>query len=142
MSEPLQVRPRIPYWLTHWAPAAVWLGVMLYFSSVPDPYAVLGPVRLLRSDDAVYHTAGFVVLGVLVTRVAALVAPPLTGGLAWRVILLCIGYGILDEVHQIPIPGRTFNVMDILCDASGAVVGVVLAVLVGRLIAGRRRDTS
>jgi VanZ family protein len=107
---------------------------MLYFSSVPDPYAILTPgvLAVLRSDDAVYHVLGFVVLGVLVSRVAAVVASGLTGGVVWRAVLLCVGYGVLDELHQIPIPGRAFNVVDILCDALGAVIGVGLAVLVAR----------
>lgn len=49
--------------------------------------------------------------------------------LSWRRALLfslglAIGYAVLDEVHQLFIPGRSGNMVDVLIDALGAIFGV------------------
>lgn len=36
-------------------------------------------------------------------------------------------FGLLDELHQIPIPGRTFAWLDVAADASGVLFGLWLA---------------
>jgi VanZ family protein len=41
-------------------------------------------------------------------------------------ILLTIGYGVLDEWHQYYVPGRYASLSDLLFDAVGAIVGVIL----------------
>lgn len=38
-------------------------------------------------------------------------------------IFICVLYGISDEIHQIPIPGRAFEIKDIVIDATGSIVG-------------------
>ncbi len=48
----------------------------------------------------------------------------------------CILYAILDEVHQLFVPGRGGQVKDVLIDAAGAAFGVILYLLMqkGRMI--------
>ena len=41
-------------------------------------------------------------------------------------IIFCILYAISDEVHQIFIHGRAFQVMDIMIDSCGAILGILL----------------
>ena len=51
--------------------------------------------------------------------------------------LFGFGYAVLDEIHQIFVPGRAFEVKDIVVDVSGFLLGVVvvwLAVKVARKI--------
>jgi VanZ family protein len=48
----------------------------------------------------------------------------------WRVLTVALGltvlYGISDEVHQLFIPGRYGRIADVLFDASGALVMILL----------------
>jgi VanZ family protein len=47
----------------------------------------------------------------------------------WRALLAVAGtllYGILDEVHQSHVPNRVASVSDVLADAVGAVLVVVI----------------
>ena len=54
------------------------------------------------------------------------------GGLPCRVVLrvallafaIAAGHGILDEIHQLFVPGRTGDLFDWFADASGAIVGI------------------
>ena len=43
--------------------------------------------------------------------------------LAW---CLCVGYGVLMEGLQILVPGRGAQLIDLLADAAGATVGILL----------------
>ena len=40
-------------------------------------------------------------------------------------LLLIFAYGILDEVHQLMIPGRSCELLDFLADLSGGILGVI-----------------
>ena len=69
------------------------------------------------------HIAAYAGLAVLTSRAAA-------GGL-WRVtpravlvaVLISTLYGVSDEYHQVFVPGRTFEVLDMIADAAGSVIG-------------------
>lgn len=61
---------------------------------------------------------------------AAVTARATGGGLrdvSWRAVLAAVViaslYGVSDEYHQAFVPGRTFDVLDMLADAIGSVVG-------------------
>lgn len=55
---------------------------------------------------------------------------------AW---LVCCIYAITDEIHQIPIPGRTFQVLDLIIDFAGALIGIILYIVSIKL---RKRSLS
>ena len=40
-------------------------------------------------------------------------------------ILISILYGVLDEIHQGFVPTRYFDILDIICDSIGTILGVV-----------------
>lgn len=46
-------------------------------------------------------------------------------------LLFCILYAISDEIHQVYVPGRTFQISDILTDSFGSLAGMltVLAII-------------
>jgi VanZ family protein len=46
--------------------------------------------------------------------------------------------GIFDEVHQLSVPGRSGDLKDILADAAGLILGI----LVFRYLAGRRKPAA
>ena len=53
----------------------------------------------------------------------------------WLVVIFCIIYAISDEVHQIFVPGRAFQLLDIMIDSLGSFLGLVLY----RLIFDKKR---
>lgn len=53
---------------------------------------------------------------------------------AFLALGICVLYAISDEVHQLFIPGRSGEVMDVLIDIAGASVGIILYILVGKLM--------
>jgi VanZ family protein len=135
---PGRSRPNVP---AHtWVPVMVWLAVMFFFSSVPDPRAVLSP-DILSFGDAVLHGGGFALLAVLAWRVARFLA----GGWGMRPVVwtlaACAAYGLFDEVHQVFIPGRGFALIDWLADVGGALVGLGL-VWALRAIGRRSRGSA
>ncbi|MDA3861371.1 MAG: VanZ family protein [Melioribacteraceae bacterium] len=44
--------------------------------------------------------------------------------------LITLFYGLFDEVHQIFIPGRYFDLWDLLADVVGSVVGIFLVKII------------
>ncbi len=50
----------------------------------------------------------------------------------------CALYGVLDETRQLFVAGRSFEVTDMLIDASGALIGVCIAVLIWKQINKRK----
>lgn len=116
--------------MTYWLPAVIWVTVMLVMSSLPDPGSVLGPG--LQVGDPNAHAIGFFVLMLLWARLAVYLA----GAFGLRPVVwalaACLIYAIVDELHQIPIPGRSFAWADVVADALGAGVGALVALAVGR----------
>ncbi len=49
-------------------------------------------------------------------------------------------YAVSDEVHQLFVEGRSFQIKDIFIDSVGAFAGVLFAMLIGVLILKRRRS--
>ena len=44
----------------------------------------------------------------------------------WIPLSIAAGYGVIDEIHQLYVPGRSFDWMDIAADALGALVAIVV----------------
>lgn len=42
---------------------------------------------------------------------------------AW---IICCIYAVSDEIHQIPVPGRTFQLLDLIIDFSGSFIGILI----------------
>ena len=105
-------------WFSFWAPVVLYMAAIFYVSSLPKP-----PPILAGSDKSLHLSAYFGLTLVVVRAVA--------GGLAQRIgirtavvaLLIAIGYGVTDEVHQMFVPGRSADVYDLLSDATGAVAG-------------------
>lgn len=43
-------------------------------------------------------------------------------------------YAITDEIHQLFVPGRAFQLIDILVDSAGALIGVIASLIILKLI--------
>jgi len=95
------------------------MAAIFYVSSLSDPAIPTG-------SDKPLHWLAYFGLAVLVVRAVA-------GGLPGRIdawtaaiaILMTAGYAVTDEVHQMFVPGRSAEMLDLLADVAGAIAGTV-----------------
>ena len=113
-------------------PSLAWAGFIFFLSGRPSS-AYEGAM------DAAPPVPGlsYLVHGLLYLVLAALLlrwllsserrwfAPTRAAAAAFVVAAAC-AYGISDELHQTFVPGRTFQVLDLLVDAGGATAAVAI----------------
>lgn len=116
---------RGPFRVAPWIPSVAWV-LVLYTASAQA--SIPSPSRWGLTDKQV-HFAVYAVLG---------------GTLAWgwwrsrRAVphWVAVGagllYGVLDEVHQAFVPGRSPEMGDVLADWAGVIVGYALSLVVIR----------
>ena len=110
-------------------PAALYYGLIFFLSSRPLKLEVPLP-----NLDKLAHGAAYGLLGFLLAfGFFGLLRAPLKIKLG-GVILTGGILGILDEIHQIFVRGRTPDPLDVLADA----VGIVLGLILFRLISSRK----
>jgi VanZ family protein len=137
--------------LKRWLPVLLWMGVIFFLSSRSNPYTNYTPnwvkdcVSLMPKTafwqdhcDTEYlgrvaHIGSYTLLSLLLFWALA--------GSRWRndlrkvylgVFLLGWGYGWSDETHQLFVPGRAFQIMDLALDLAGVTLAVLLIYLVRR----------
>ncbi len=138
-------------WLT-WALVIGWMVLIFWFSAQDRDesaamsntlvafilrWASAAIAKLTAADQAALfdrmdfivrklaHATLYAVLGVLVFQGLS----GYSGGLRYRILLaliLCVLYAMSDECHQIFVAGRSGEMRDVMIDASGACVGLVL----------------
>jgi len=102
-----------------WVPVVIYMGAIFYVSSIPEPPIPVG-------TDKPLHWLAYLGLAVVVVRALAGGLPRRIGvGLALSAMLITIGYGATDEVHQLFVPGRSGDVYDLMADAGGALAGTI-----------------
>ena len=93
---------------------------------------------LFAGQDKIFHAIVFGLLGffLLGTR------KPATRGYSDRdiifTVLLVMLYGISDEVHQLFVPGRSADFLDVVADTAGGMLGVAALQILTRLWPRRR----
>ena len=91
------------------------------------------------------HFSEYALLGMLMLnmtlRLDCLRDRPISvrAGVAWA---LCVAYCLTDEIHQIFVPGRTFKLLDIVIDSSGALAGIALVLLIMWIVKRVRRSRA
>ncbi len=107
--------------LSRWWPPLVWGAAVLVATSIPNLH-----VPAPEGSDKVVHFLMYCMLAFLSHR--ALVAP------SRRALFVLVGtvalLGAADEWHQQFIPGRSMDVRDWAADATGGLVGAVMAAAV------------
>ncbi|WP_026882543.1 VanZ family protein [Clostridium akagii] len=58
------------------------------------------------------------------------------------IMFICLLYAVLDEFHQLYVPGRTSSVRDVLIDFLGSLIGMGFYYLAGYLFFNRRKNKS
>ncbi|MDP6348817.1 MAG: VanZ family protein [Chloroflexota bacterium] len=109
--------------LITWLPVGFWMVFIFYWSAQSAlPGFGQSFLDLLLKKGA--HLAVFAVLAVLAYRAARAdfsgPAALLTAG------LIAIGYGALDEFHQLLVAGRNAVLLDVFIDAAGALLALNL----------------
>lgn len=99
---------------TVWLPVFAWAAVIFAFSSIPHLSSGLGVWDTVLRKGA--HITEYAILGALLLRATR--RPGIALGLAAL-------YAISDEVHQHFVEGRHAAALDVLIDATGALVGVL-----------------
>jgi len=96
--------------------------------------ATLGMIDNVVREAA--HFAEYFVLGVSLCLAMSSFFMGDRGKYKW-LILFAIGYAISDEVHQYFVPGRCFQMLDIIIDSIGATAGILL----WKMVYGRGRKS-
>ena len=112
-----------------WWPALAYMALIWSVSSLSSPPST----RDLPFRDKGVHAVEYGVLAVLTARgFAASLGPG--AGLRLVVYNVTLGsfWGLVDEIHQAYVPGRSSELADVLADFIGAVLGTGVYVVVRR----------
>jgi hypothetical protein len=133
--------------LKRWLPVLLVMGVIFFLSSRHNPYTytpnwITDCIRLMPKNDfwqlhcdteylgRLSHLGIYTLLSLLIFRALA--------GSRWRgdlrkvylgVFLLGWGYSWSDETHQLFVPGRTFQLLDLATDLAGVTLAVLIIYL-------------
>ncbi|MBI5663068.1 MAG: VanZ family protein [Ignavibacterium album] len=110
--------PLIIHWLT-----------ILILTSLPSDQ-----VPSVEIGDKVNHFLAFFVLGLFLNLTLKYQHryPNLKKNILITTIIIAAGYGIMDELHQLFVPGRSAELLDWIADFLGAVTGSLLAEFIYR----------
>lgn len=128
-----------------WGPLLLWMAVIFFASSSSNPYQVLpgrwqiGCAQLMKSSDLqnllcqndtvgqISHLAEYGLLALLAARAVSWKEPRKRLIITLLGVLLgCFLYGLSDEIHQLFVPGRTFQTADLMLDLAGSLVGALI----------------
>lgn len=118
--------------LRYWLPLVLWMALIFALSHVPgDEYPdVKWPFLSYAA-----HVTLYTVLGLLLMRALARqwgrVSLPRHSASAFAIGLL---WGVGDEFHQVFVPFRTFQIGDIVADAIGLLIGILLYLLLRKTL--------
>lgn len=116
--------------LLNWALALIWMGVIYYFSDVPNSFHVtehyLGGMNYFARKWA--HLGEYGVLMILTFRAVR----SLTNA-GWMSYATALGitflYALLDEHHQSLVVGRSSSIGDVAVDTAGALLALALLLI-------------
>jgi VanZ family protein len=123
--------------VTSWAPAALYMAVIWIVSSMEQPSF---PIQVFPFRDKGVHATEYAVLAFLFAHACVRTwddRPRVR--VAFVAVMLTVLWGFLDEMHQAFVPGRSADVLDLLADSIGAVLGVSARFALGIF---RRRRTE
>jgi VanZ family protein len=98
---------------------------------------------MLHRVDKLVHFGIFFIFGLLVYRALFTQnSPPVFSyKKIWIMLVIVIGYGIFDELHQGFTPGRSVDLKDLLADTGGGLLAGLMAYWFrNRLLPAREND--
>ena len=126
--------------------SVVWMAVIYGLSDRPagDYEGVGGSLSWLPFAGTVAHVGLYFVLGIFVFRTIIATDRVGLGMSVYLTLFAALVYGVLDELHQSNVAGRSSEAADVIADVSGAALAVVFwfgakrARLIGRKRSGKR----
>ena len=113
---------RIFVW--YWVPVILYAGLIVTLSSMSTPHTHF-PRWFDGISDKIWHALEFAVLAILCHRAFLYGVGSRVGAYAVPLaIVAAILFGATDEVHQYFVPLRQADGLDLLADATGAILGV------------------
>jgi len=88
--------------------------------------------KVLGGVDKIKHLGAYFVLAFLLSFALKMQNgyPKISKNSIFFTLLITSLYGLLDEIHQIFIPGRHFDWWDLLADIVGSVLGILLVKII------------
>ncbi len=108
------------YW-----PVILWAGLIFCLHIIPSDKIPKPPDWSLSADKLV-HFLLFGVLSFLILRIRYIRTKDWQASYILNVVIICTVFGLLMETIQLIVPGRTFNLLDLVADAIGVVLGCML----------------
>jgi VanZ family protein len=104
-------------------PLGIYWVILLILTSLPSGMAVT-----VNVSDKANHFGAYGLLSVLLflTMNFQTKYPFLKRNANWLTVLIASTYGILDELHQMLVPGRSCEFLDWFADFSGSLLGVLI----------------
>lgn len=108
------------------------LDVLLRIINYILPSNQLNPMNFHRFIRKSAHFSVYLILGILVLN--ALRRSRITGIKSAIIgIIICVLYAISDEMHQLMVPGRSGEIMDVLIDSIGVNIGIWTYMLISHI---------
>ncbi|MGH7987123.1 MAG: VanZ family protein [Candidatus Binataceae bacterium] len=137
----------VPAWQKwqNWLPIAIWIIIIFILStslfSAADTATIIKPIvrwlwpgasaaTVVLIHDSIRKCAHFTNYAVLFWL---LIRGPMRGR-PYTALALCVCYALLDEAHQIFVPGRTASLYDVALDSTGALFSRFLYATVTELV--------
>jgi len=124
--------------LSKWLPVVLWAAIIFLFSANPNPYRFLpaawrSAIPLPTVSDSsltewigqLMHFVEYLVLAFLISRALYKTSATSTK-LPALVILISMLFALSDEIHQLFVPGRAFQIIDLFIDFLGSLFGVII----------------
>lgn len=123
---------RLWKWLDNWrlwTGVSVGIAVLIFVQSSQPALVDEPPIYLWNVDKLLHFTAWLVLSATIRLSLSPLVRNNPSQRLLWIIvaIMLAVSYGAIDEIHQSFVPSRTADLLDLLADSAGSVVGVIMA---------------
>jgi len=110
---------RRPGWPGLWLPVVAYMAMLFWFSSQPTLPSLPGQLSPYYAHAVAYCGLSLLIVRALAVADRRRVTWLIVAGAATIATL----YGVSDEYHQRLVPGRTFDVLDMLADGVGALAG-------------------
>jgi len=112
----------------------VWVDISIRVAKAeinePEKWKIINNINSIAREymhAVVYLILGLLVYGAVIQSSAKGIR---TVGIS---LAICIAYSITDEIHQLFVPGRAFQLSDLGMDTLGSMVGIGLRCGVGRV---------